>query len=73
MSDMEGGAPDPRFEGIQSYGFKDKNGLPIPNSMGYEAIRRIKGRKSYCNEDVALVLVQYDREELHRMVLSVTA
>lgn len=61
-------AVDPRFEGPQSYRFRDKNGLTIPNALGYSAIRLIKGHTNIWADVVASVLVQYDREELYRMV-----
>lgn len=66
--DKQVDVPDPRFEGINSYGFRDKAGLPIPNAMGYAAIRCIKGHTNFWAEVVAPVLTEYDREELFRMI-----
>jgi len=53
-----------------SYRFVDKDGLPIPNEMGYRVMRYLKpscvmhGRAAVSHDEVNHILVMYGRDEL---------
>lgn len=59
---------DIRFVGIDTYRFKDKNGEPIPNEMGYAFILAVKGRTDIWANHVAEELIKHDREHIFATV-----
>ncbi len=61
-------AEEIRFSGFCTYQFSDCNNLPIPNALGYKAIRIIKGHTNIFHDIVADELKLHDREDLWKLV-----